>query len=136
MQYGLHYCPNGNSIVKKYGSYDMKKAGGKKRNRQVSFDDVNEENIEDAEFQAEIQALKLSRAEKALEQEQLHESVTSKPSVSTATNVYNSAALLKCVEDMGTVNLPFLETLQISEFSLEIVDENDDLEREVKMNNL
>jgi len=114
----------------------MKKAAGKKRNRQVSFDDVNEENIEDAEFHAEIQALKLSRAEKALEQEQLHESVTSKPSVSTTTNVYNSAALLKCVEDMGTVNLPFLETLQISEFSLEIVDENDDLEREVKMNNL
>ena len=111
----------------------MKKAGGKKRNRQVSFDDLNEENTEDVELQAEIQALKLSRAEKGLEQAlQESASVTTKPSATS--NVYNSAALLKCVEDMGTMSLPFLETLQISEFSLEIVDENDDLEREVKMN--
>lgn len=111
----------------------MKKAAGgnKKRKRQVSSEDSNEENVEDVELQAEIEALKLSRAEKGLllEPESV---ITEKQPVPSTSNIYNAAALLKCVEDMGTVNLPFLETLQISEFSLEIVDENDDLEREVR----
>lgn len=105
-------------------------AGNKKRKRQVSFEESNEENAEDVELQAEIEALRLSRAEKGLlEQES---AITDKQPISISNNIYNSAALLKCVEDMGTVNLPFLETLQISEFSLEIVDENDDLDREVR----
>ena len=108
----------------------MKKVGNnnKKRKRSVSFEDVNEENSEDVELQAEIEALRLSRAEKGLLELEQQESKVVKPASSS---VYNPASLLKCVEDMGTVNLPFLETLQISEFSLEVVDENDDLEREV-----
>ena len=44
---------------------------------------------------------------------------------------YNSSGLLKCIDEMETSKLPFKETLVVSEFEIEVPDENDDLEREV-----
>lgn len=100
----------------------------KKRKLSKRDKDEEDENVEDdSELQAEIEAVMAIRAAKEAP-DQLMSTETKKQA-----NAYNSEALLKCVEGMGTSSLPFLETLQISEFSLTEFDENDDLEREVSL---
>ena len=46
-------------------------------------------------------------------------------------STYNKDGLLRCIENMDTANLPFLETMRICRYNVDIPDENDDLQREV-----
>ena len=46
-------------------------------------------------------------------------------------NTYNADGLLQSLQSISTQTLPFVETLQICEFDLDVQDEHDDLQREV-----
>lgn len=100
---------------------------GKKDKRNVGVvvdDDMEEEN----ELEAELQAVLAMRQEKAmLSQDDSADAPPSKVKPST----YNKDGLLKALEELACTTLPFVETLQICDFPVEITDENDDLAREV-----
>jgi hypothetical protein len=97
----------------------MGKKVGKKRERE------EEEDIEieaDLELEAELAALRSIEEEKELN-DRLED--TSKAAT------YNVQALLQSIENVGIDSLSFIETMQISGPAIEIVDEHDDLAREV-----
>lgn len=75
-----------------------------------------EDDDEAAELEAEMAALRSMRTEH-----------TGPAGPAT----YNKEGLLKCLEDWETASLPFLETMQIAEYQLQVENELDDLEREV-----
>lgn len=93
-----------------------KKDGNKKRK---ADEIVSEDEMEDAELQAEIAAVMAARSEQQ-EGQNAPERVT----------MYNKEGLLKCVEEMDT-GMPFTETMIVCEFAANIINENDDIEREV-----
>jgi hypothetical protein len=95
----------------------MGKKTGKKRPIAEIEEDV--EDIEDEELAAELAALEAMKSEQ------------SSSVVDHNKSSYNKEALLKYVENLESGALPFAETLQIGHFSIEVTDENDDLEREV-----
>jgi hypothetical protein len=97
-----------------------KKSGTKSYTKPFSYQEEgsDEENVNDPELEAELAALKAIRAEK--------ENLTS-PENST----YNKEGLLKCIADLETTDLPFVQTLEVSEFELPETNELDDMEREV-----
>lgn len=88
---------------------------GKKRTREQ----IHEEAVEAEELEAEMRALQQMKVEQQGE-------------TSTNTTNYNKEGLLKSIEGMS---LPFEESMQICEFSVEVQDENDDLERELAFYN-
>jgi hypothetical protein len=104
----------------------MGKKENKKRSRSDS-EDLEEENV-DLDLQAEMAALASMRAEK-LGEEIGEESTDKESSGSKTKKLYNKEGILQAIETIGT--LPFIESYQISEFSADIQDEHDDLEREV-----
>lgn len=115
----LHYFPY--YYCKQHFDNKMNASGVNKKRKRQLIAESEIEKVEDTELQAEIEAVLEMRAEKGNV-----EKTSKQPSA------YNSAALLKSIEDMGTVNLPFIQTLRISDYTLgNIIDENDDLEREV-----
>ena len=105
-------------------SVTMGKKQGTKRTYEEDSDYSNDER--DAELEAELAALAAMRNEKS--------------GISTATSIpissvpggYNKEGLLQCLEALGTESLPFIESLQVSQFDLDVQDEHDDLEREVR----
>lgn len=104
----------------------MGKKESKKRGRSDS-EDLEEENA-DLDLDAEMAALASMRAEK--EMEESGDDVTDIDSGPVKTKkMYNREGILQAIESIGT--LPFIESYQISEFSADIHDEHDDLEREV-----
>lgn len=96
----------------------MGKKAGKKRPISEIEEDVDD--VEDDELAAELAALE------AMKTEQQRSTITDHNKSS-----YNKEALLKYVENLESGALSFVETLQISHFSIDVTDENDDLEREV-----
>lgn len=44
---------------------------------------------------------------------------------------YNRDAMLRCLADWETINLPFLETMKVDDFVINVQNELDDIEREV-----
>lgn len=97
----------------------MGKKDGNRKRKAEEYESENEQ--EDAELQAELAALQAARNEK------LAASGAVQPEKTVA---YNKEGLLKCVEELDR-NLPFAETLLVTGFSATIVNENDDIEREV-----
>lgn len=101
----------------------MGKKESKKRSRSDS-EDIEEENA-DEDLNAEMAALASMRAEKLKEEngeEMENEVVKTK-------KLYNREGIMQAIESIGS--LPFIESYQIAEFSADIQDEHDDLEREV-----
>ncbi len=96
--------------------------GKKDGNRKRKADEVVSDNEEeDAELQAELAAVLAARQEKKnVENGEAVERVT----------MYNKEGMLKCIEELDT-GLPFAETLVVCEFHANIINENDDIEREV-----
>lgn len=109
----------------------MGKKESKKRSRADS-EDLEEENV-DQDLQAEMAALASMRAEKATDDAE--EDSTDRDSAPVKSKrLYNKEGILQAIETIGT--LPFVESYQISEFSADIQDEHDDLEREVPADSL
>jgi hypothetical protein len=100
----------------------MGKKEGKKRSRSDS-EDLEEENA-DQDLNAEMTALASMRAEKLRE-----ENGEGEDEVVKTKKLYNREGILQAIETIGS--LPFIESYQITEFSADIQDEHDDLEREV-----
>ncbi len=101
----------------------MGKKDGNKRKRNA-FETEDADDQVDPELQAEIAAVMASRSEKV----QDNEGITGN---SKEKNTYNKEGLIKSLDGIETVNLPFKETLQICENEIIIQNENDDIEREV-----
>ena len=99
----------------------MGKKDGNKRKRDV----VEEDEQVDPELQAEIAAVMASRNEK---------NVTDIDTIGSSKekNTYNKDGLIRSLSGLDTINLPFKETMQICENTIVIVNENDDIEREVR----
>lgn len=106
----------------------MGKKESKKRSRSDS-EDLDEDNI-DQELEAEMVALASMRAEK-MEEEAEDETVDKSSRPLKVKKPYNKEGILQALETIG--KLPFIESYQISEFAAEILDEHDDLEREVSL---
>ena len=98
-----------------------KKDGNKKRKAEEA---LSEDEVDDAELQAEMAAVLAARAEKKDEsnQKEVVERVT----------MYNKDGMLKCIEELDT-GLPFSETMVVCEFTAAVTNENDDIEREVSI---
>jgi len=102
---------------------------GKKQKVQVDSED--EDNIlNDADFEAEMKALESMRAEREAEERKLILGAGAE-SVVQSNKAYNREGLLKCLQDLDTAELPFVQTLRIEEFDLQISNELDDVEREM-----
>jgi hypothetical protein len=103
-----------------------KKDPSKKRKR-VDFEDQNDsDNIVDPELEQELAAVKAIRAEKTHNEfDNDHE----KP----INEVYNRDGILKCLSDIESKDLPFIQTMEINEFEFPQTNELDDMEREVSL---
>jgi hypothetical protein len=100
-----------------------------KKHQKVQVDSDEEENLlNDPDFEAEMKALESMRAEREREQHQSQDD--GEGSIPTKTT-YNRDGLLKCLQDLETADLPFVETLCVDEFDIQINNELDDVEREV-----
>jgi hypothetical protein len=108
---------------------------GKKDNKKRSREEIEELNNEDGnllkndpELEAELAAVE------AIRQEKQRKVAFSSDVTTSATQIhsdYNRNGLLKCINDWETVNLPFQQTMEISEFEFPSTNELDDMEREV-----
>ena len=88
---------------------------------------MDDESVEgDEDFQAELNAVLSIRKEK------MSQSTDSDLPQESTKVTYNKSGLLQSIEAAGTESLPFLETLQICEFDLDVQNQHDDLEREVR----
>jgi rRNA-processing protein EBP2 len=98
------------------------------KKRKAGPDSDEEEEAEDAELEAELAALRSIQREAGDEDRSDDEGVDDikKPS-------YNREGMQRCVNNMGT--LPFIESQAVSDFQLETLNENDDLEREMAFYN-
>jgi rRNA-processing protein EBP2 len=85
------------------------------------------EEVEENEYEAELQAVMAIRAEREAEQQNPESSSSSS---SNKPNTYNREGLIAALENLETRELPFIQTMQINECSLELVNELDDIERE------
>jgi hypothetical protein len=102
--------------------------GKKDGNRKRKADEYESENEgEDVELQAELAALLAARNEKK------QAAIGGGEAQPEKTVTYNKEGLLKSVEELDR-QLPFAETLLVDEFAATIVNENDDIEREVQIN--
>jgi hypothetical protein len=108
---------------------------GKKDNKKRSREEIEESNNEDGnllkndpELEAELAAVEAIRQEK-----QRKVAFSSDVTTSSIQNHsdYNRNGLLKCINDWETLNLPFHQTMEISEFEFPETNELDDMEREV-----
>lgn len=83
----------------------------------------------DPELQAEIAALMAMREEKKTVKSPIPGGEVKEKST------YNKQGLLHSLETIETANLPFIETLQICDFELDVQDQHDDLDREMSFYN-
>ena len=105
----------------------MGKKEGKKREREI---EEEEEEAIDPELQAELNAIMAIRNEKL--ERQAGGEVANEEDYS---GTYNAEAMLQCCESLGHDNMPFVESMQIAEFDLDVQDGHDDLEREMSFYN-
>lgn len=105
----------------------MGKKEGRKREREI---EEEEEELVDPELQAELNAIMAMRSE---QQQKAMEIETDNDD--TGPGTYNKEAILQFCESMGTESLSFVETLQVSQFDLDVQDAHDDLEREMAFYN-
>lgn len=104
---------------------DMPKMSMKTSKKRVRIEDPKDDEAE--ELEREMAALRAIREEK--------ESAQNHSAEDSAKNaIYNKEGLVKALEDWETKDLPFVETMQIGDYQLQVENELDDLEREV--NNL
>ena len=87
---------------------------------------------DDSELEAELAALKSMRSERSARSDEDEDDNDNDKKTKT-NNTYNKASLEQKIKDMG--NLDFLESMEISEISLLVQDENDDIEREMAFYN-
>lgn len=104
-----------------------KDSKSKQRKRSLDQEDEEAEDSREDELQEELAVLQAIQAEKQRDSADIHRS--SQPST------YNKEGLMRCLQDMETAGLPFLETMQICDFPLDSEEhedlELDDLNREV-----
>lgn len=102
------------------------------KKRKFTNDDVdnNESIYNDVELQAELAALVELRKEKIQKSSLLLDHNQNDNNTITKTISYNKEGLLKSIDDLDN-HLPFSETLYICEYNCHVIDENDDIEREV-----
>jgi len=85
---------------------------------------MDDDSVEaDEDFEAEMNAVISIRKEKLSQSTDL-------PQESSKVT-YNKSGIIQSLEASGTESLPFIETLQICEFDLDVQNQHDDLEREV-----
>ena len=97
--------------------------------------EISAEEVEEAELQAEIKAvmeIKNNRIKASLAQPIEATQDVSDNSTNASTTTYNKNGLIMANQNMLVSTLPFLETLQVCEYSVDHEDENEDLEREVQ----
>eukprot|EP01041_Mallomonas_annulata_P010172 gene10172-21204_t len=99
---------------------------GKKFQKKLSQEAQDEEV--DPELQAEINAVNAMRAEKFPSSENDEETPKAK-------NTYNKDGLFQSLEAVGTESLPFVQSMQVCDFELDVPDDNNDLERELAFYN-
>lgn len=104
-----------------------KKDGSKKRKAEELAED--DENYVDPELQAEIAAVMAAREEARSSAENQNSSGSKEKTT------YNKDGLIKSLENQITEMLPFRETYRICENSINIQNENDDIEREMAFYN-
>jgi rRNA-processing protein EBP2 len=101
---------------------------GKKSIRVEPDADEREQAADDAEYEAEKQAVEALRAEREAKQQSGNENTTK------VTN-YNKEGLISALENLETRTLPFLQNYRVDEFSLVLDNELDDIERETAFYN-
>lgn len=106
--------------------------GKKKVKFNPDEEEVREEE-EENEYEAELQAVMALRAEREAEQQAQQSSSSSSGSSKPIT--YNREGLIAALENLETRQLPFIQTLQVNDFSLELENELDDIERETAFYN-
>ena len=102
-----------------------KKQANKKRKERAE----DEDNVDVITEQADMEALELEAELAALRSIQVEKQAGAN---SGKVFTYNKEGLLQAIEGMATNTLPFAESFQISGLDLDVKDEHDDLEREVK----
>lgn len=107
----------------------MGKKGGKKREREVD-EEENDPEL-DEELEAELAVLKAIQEERERQNKGEDENEGENEAEGGGKSTNNRQALLQCVESLGTHVMPFIESMNITEFELDALNENDDLEREV-----
>lgn len=103
------------------------KKESKKRQRELEKEEEDANPLNDPELEAELAALQSIRQEK---EAKLHHGSEVVSHNNDHAN-YNKEGLLKCLADMETNNLPFIQTFEINSFTLPVINELDDIEREV-----
>jgi hypothetical protein len=99
----------------------MGKKNGRKREREEDEDEQGQEI--DLELEAELAALQ------SIQDEQNHREGEEKLNQKLTAH---KEGLLHCLESLATHTMPFIESMNICEYELQVEDENDDLEREVR----
>lgn len=94
-------------------------------------EEVREEE-EENEYEAELQAVMAIRAEREMAS---HQQEGSSSSSNNKPNTYNREGLLAALENMETRDMPFIQTMQVTDFSLKLENELDDIERETAFYN-
>lgn len=101
----------------------MLKSGGKRKFSAVSAEELEKQAAEN-ELEAELKALEAIRAEKS--------GASDSQRMSSSHLPYNKDTLLKVADGLLVNSMPFVESMQICEFEVNITNDNDDLEREVR----
>jgi rRNA-processing protein EBP2 len=92
----------------------------------------NEEMMEEVELEKERAAVEQIRREREQQQQAGDENGLDVPEKRVS---YNRDGLIKCLQDSESRSLPFLETMLVDELPFNIVNELDDLEREMAFYN-
>jgi hypothetical protein len=116
----------------------------KNKRKRVAVED--QETVEDIEFQRELAAVEQIQREKVYEGQKKRKNnsdekishINEEESISNEEagnqkKPYNREALMKCIQDWETLSLPFMETMKIDCFPIEVENELDDLQREVRL---
>jgi len=107
-----------------------KKSAAKKSWANDDGSSVDSDEATDPELIAEMQALREIQREKYPQTTSADEEDEDGPRKKQA---YNRDGLLSAFSSMETTRLPFVETLMICKFSVDVPDEDDDLQREVNL---
>lgn len=108
-----------------------KKGGKRKRAEEEQVEDAEEREAD--ELDAELAAVLAMRNEKALNSNvgDGKENGSTKSGGSQSQNTYNKEGLQSALESIGTNTLSYIESLQVCKYTVDVHEENDDLQREV-----
>lgn len=115
---------------------------GKKRLQTTHVDQEDRRReAEEDELDKEMEALEQIRREREASQrrgikrkaeEETDEDDDEDEELTTTQPGYNRDALVCCLADWETIQLPFLETMKVEDFAISVQNELDDIEREVR----